>query len=448
MKINLKKSKLKAVLCLMLALICVIGTVAPMSVFAEKSLEDLQDEYNKIEEEIKENQNNLDEVQGEIKDNKGKLNKLESEIDDINKQVNNLKDRIDILNGDINSLNTDIKTLSDEIVETNNMISEVEAQIVASEELMAETKNQLLMRLRESYMAGGGSNLEILFGSDDLSSFLSRKEMVERISKKEEKLIEDLVAEISNLNSLEEQLVKDKAALEAKKEELQSDIETLAARQEDLEKSKDTQEAKKQEVADKYEAVEDIIDELDKESDEYKAAIKLQQEEREKIAEQIDEYIRQHGSTQGDKPDEEYNNDGKMLWPVPGSTRITAYYPAYSDGSPHKGIDIVRTDVTTKGSPFRAAQGGEVIIAKNDGNWNYGFGNYCVIDHGDGTQTLYAHAKTLYVSVGDVVQKGENIGAIGDTGNVTGPHLHFEVRVKKKDGSVSRVQPLDYVSKP
>ena len=88
------------------------------------------------------------------------------------------------------------------------------------------------------------------------------------------------------------------------------------------------------------------------------------------------------------------------------------------------------------------------MAGANDGNWNYGFGNYCVIDHGDGTQTLYAHAKTLYVSKGDVVQKGEKIGAIGETGNTTGPHLHFEVRIKKSDGSVSRVQPLDYVSKP
>ena len=62
--------------------------------------------------------------------------------------------------------------------------------------------------------------------------------------------------------------------------------------------------------------------------------------------------------------------------------------------------------------------------------------------------TLYAHAQKLQVKVGDVVQKGQQIGLIGDTGNTTGPHLHFEVRINKADGSVSRVNPLNYVSKP
>ncbi len=137
-----------------------------------------------------------------------------------------------------------------------------------------------------------------------------------------------------------------------------------------------------------------------------------------------------------------------MIWPVPGSTRMTAGYPTYPSGGKHLGIDIVRTDVTTLGSPFRAAQGGEVILAYNDGNWNQGFGNYCIIDHGDGKMTLYAHAKRLNVSKGDVVQKGDTIGQIGDTGNTTGPHLHFEVRIKRSDGSISRVDPLDYVSEP
>ena len=50
--------------------------------------------------------------------------------------------------------------------------------------------------------------------------------------------------------------------------------------------------------------------------------------------------------------------------------------------------------------------------------------------------------------MGDVVQKGETIGYIGDTGNTTGPHLHFEVRIKNSNGEVSRVNPLNYVSKP
>lgn len=447
MKTKKANSKFKSVLCLVLALLCMVCSVAPISVYADV-VGDLEDQRNELDEEIKENEEKLDKVEGEINKNESKLDKIKNEINDIDSELSKLEDKIDSLNSDIKSLNTDIETLSSDIVEIDKLIGEIEKQIADSETLMADTKEQLLNRLRENYMAGGGSKLEILFSASDLTSFLERQELVAQMSNNDTALINEMAAKVGELNSLQVQLSKQKADLEIKKEELKGDMQLLADRQSDLEDTKLTQEDKKSEAMDKHEELKDVIAELDKDSEEYKAEIARQKKERAEIDRQIDEYIKQHGSTQGDTPDKDYNNDGKMLWPVPGSTRLTATYPSYSNGDPHHGIDIVRTDVTTKGSPFRAAQGGKVIIAKNDGNWNYGFGNYCVIDHGDGKQTLYAHAQTLYVSEGDVVQKGEHIGAIGSTGNSTGPHLHFEVRIKRANGNVSRVQPLDYVSKP
>jgi murein DD-endopeptidase MepM/ murein hydrolase activator NlpD len=271
---------------------------------------------------------------------------------------------------------------------------------------------------------------------------------VTRVSEKDAKLIADLSGSIVELNSLNNELEAKKTELEAKEEELNTQMTSLSEKQESLEANKDVQENKKSDVTDKQNEVKYLLEDLDKDSDAYKAAIARKEKERAALEAQIEAAIKDNGSNEGDTPDEDYNNDGKMLWPVPGETRLTATYPSYSDGTAHWGIDIVRTDVTTKGSPFRAAQGGKVIAAYNDGNWNYGFGNYCIIDHGDGKHTLYAHAQTLYVSEGDVVQKGQQIGLIGDTGNTTGPHLHFEVRIKKSDGSVSRVNPLNYVSKP
>lgn len=443
-KIN---NRLKSVLCLVVALVCLVCSFAPVSVYADV-VGDLEDQRNELDEEIKENEEKLDQVEGEINKNESKLDKIKSEISDIDDELSELEDKIDELNGDISSLNTDIETLTADIVAIDALIADIEAQIQDSEELMADTKEQLLNRLRENYMAGGGSKLEILFAATDVTSFLERQELIAQMSNNDTVLINEMAAKVGELNSLQAQLGEQKTELESKKEDLKNDIQQLADRQTDLEDTKSTQEDKKSEAMDKHEELKGVIAELDKDSEEYKAEIARQKKERDQIDKQIDEYIRQHGSSQGDTPDEDYNNDGKMLWPVPGSTRMTAGYPAYSNGDRHMGIDIVRTDVTTKGSPFRAAQGGKVIIAKNDGAWNYGFGNYCVIDHGDGKQTLYAHAQTLYVSVGDVVQKGEHIGAIGSTGNSTGPHLHFEVRIKKANGDVSRVQPLDYVSKP
>ncbi len=82
------------------------------------------------------------------------------------------------------------------------------------------------------------------------------------------------------------------------------------------------------------------------------------------------------------------------------------------------------------GSPIFAAAGGTVIVSRV-GGWNGGYGNYVVIDHGNGVQTLYAHMTTDMVSVGQSVAKGEQIGSVGKTGEATGYHLHFEVRGAK-----------------
>ena len=82
---------------------------------------------------------------------------------------------------------------------------------------------------------------------------------------------------------------------------------------------------------------------------------------------------------------------------------------------------------TPEGSSIYAAADGKVIIAKT-GGYNGGYGNYVVIQHGNGTQTLYAHMETVIATVGEEVTQGEVIGKVGMTGLATGPHVHFEVR--------------------
>jgi len=87
----------------------------------------------------------------------------------------------------------------------------------------------------------------------------------------------------------------------------------------------------------------------------------------------------------------------------------------------HAGIDVA----VSSGTPIRACRSGTVMIA----GWQGGYGNTVVIDHGGGMATLYAHQSSVAVSVGEQVLAGEVIGYVGSTGNSTGPHLHFEVRI-------------------
>lgn len=103
--------------------------------------------------------------------------------------------------------------------------------------------------------------------------------------------------------------------------------------------------------------------------------------------------------------------------PVPGAILTQALHG-------WNGIDLG----AARGTPVYAAADGVVIISRSNGGWNGGFGNYIVITHDNGSQTLYSHLRSAITSFGQGVSRGQLIGYVGATGRTTGPHLHFEVR--------------------
>jgi LysM repeat protein len=118
----------------------------------------------------------------------------------------------------------------------------------------------------------------------------------------------------------------------------------------------------------------------------------------------------------GPVPDSAIKGSGTLGWPAAGSITQTFW-------GGHRAIDIgART-----GTPVTSSDAGYVIASKT-GGWNNGYGNMVMIDHGNGYVTLYAHLNSIYVRQGENVSKGQQIGTVGNTGNSTGPHLHFEVR--------------------
>ena len=129
---------------------------------------------------------------------------------------------------------------------------------------------------------------------------------------------------------------------------------------------------------------------------------------------------------------------GEFMWPAPGISRTTSEYgyrihPIFKKKKLHTGLDIGCPTNTT----VVASNAGTVIKA----GWNNSYGYMVMIDHGGGIVTLYAHNSSLLVKTGDVVAKGQAVAKSGSTGNSTGPHLHFEVRVNGQ-----YVNPRDYVS--
>ncbi len=129
------------------------------------------------------------------------------------------------------------------------------------------------------------------------------------------------------------------------------------------------------------------------------------------------------------------SSSGSFSWPMPFTHNITSYY-GERWGRLHSGVDI--SDGGIYGQPISASDSGTVIFAGND---NSGYGNYVIIDHGNGYKTLYGHCSSLAVSAGQSVSKGDTVGYVGSTGNSTGPHLHFEVRYGD-----NRLDPMQFVS--
>lgn len=124
----------------------------------------------------------------------------------------------------------------------------------------------------------------------------------------------------------------------------------------------------------------------------------------------------------------------EYLWPVPFTKNITSGFgPRW--GSFHQGIDISAAGV--KGTKIVASKAGTIKVAKIG---NTGYGNHIIISHDDGTETLYGHCESLCTSVGKRVNQGDEIAYVGSTGQSTGPHLHFEIRINGK-----QVDPTKYV---
>lgn len=132
----------------------------------------------------------------------------------------------------------------------------------------------------------------------------------------------------------------------------------------------------------------------------------------------------------GTKPLPKTAATGELMMPVPGA-QISSYF-GWRWGRNHDGLDLA----ISQGTPIYAADGGTCTFA----DWYFGYGMYMTIDHGNGMVTHYAHCSAFYVKPGDKVYKGQAIAAVGNTGNSTGPHCHFEVYV---NGVLQ--DPMDYL---
>jgi murein DD-endopeptidase MepM/ murein hydrolase activator NlpD len=426
------KKGLRSLLCICLALGIFLLGPGRMPYARASTIEDLQDQYNQLDQQIAANKKKLSAIASDMADQQAYIDALNEQVEALQKQAEVLQERIALLNSDISSLNRQIESLNTKITQTQQKADDQQKQV-------EETFELLKKRMRALYMSGGGTQLEFLLEAGDFETFLTRTELLRGVAKHDTELADRLSEEVASFNKLIRSMEADKASL-------QEQQKTLVARQRDVTASAQQLSAKEDEVNENVQKTNAYIRQLDKNSAAYQTQMKKLQADRDAIDAQIAAYIREHasssggsngGSSSGGSSSGGQNTTSKyLLWPLPGYHYITSYFgPRDLAGyNYHYGIDISGSGVY--GHDIVAAESGTVLLAQTDKSW----GKFILIDHGNGMLTRYAHCSKLLVSQGDRVKRGQVIAKVGDTGNVTGPHLHFEVYEGDK-----RYNPLNYL---
>lgn len=304
----------------------------------------------------------------------------ESKLKEIQQNKNDVKQEMHQTQQVLKEQKKKVDALERQVGQLNDQITEHQQRLQENQKLLEKQRKQFENVLVRMYQKGEHRYINLLFSANSFSEFLARLEML-RIWVKSEKMILDQYAQT------QQNIEKEMAEIQKKKKEL----DPILA------------EAKVE------------LDQYTKLYNQQKTKLSQLEHEEHLTQEQINRKnqvvrLAHAGGNYG---------TGKLLWPQPGG-RITSEF-GWRNGRMHEGIDIANSI----GAPILAADSGVVVLTKSDPG---GYGYYVVIDHGNGLKTLYAHMypSTVKVRVGQKVIKGQRIASVGDSGNASGAHLHFE----------------------
>ena len=380
-----------------------------------------------------ENNNKIDEA-------KEKKEEIANEKSETMKTVENLISKISDAETEVDDLNDKVKNLQTQISNKEKDIQQMEAEYTKQEELLDT-------RIVAIYERSQTSFLDVVLNASSMTDALSKYYAASELFESDKELIQstkDQKAKIEN----------EKTELENNKKDLDSSLAKQKTKVNELQSLK----SEKQSYADKLtqdeKAVQKEIEELQADNKQIEADVKAAEK---KFAAQIAELEKQNASNNGKNNSNKNNNStsggnissgsGYFMRPISGgSISANGYYP--SSGKFHGAIDYAVSPGTTV---MAAADG--VVMSTADLTSSYG--TNVVIRHANGTQTYYGHGTrgSICVRPGQIVKKGEKIMLSGSTGNSSGPHLHFEVRVSPYSykysatayGQDSRVDPNRYM---
>ena len=383
----MKKTRKLRIVCAALAVFVTVAALLP-GISGTDALAVSQSQIDALEEQ-------RDALRAEREEMQAGIDELESQQADVLQQKAALDAQNEVYRQEIELIEEQV-SLYTQLVEQKRQEVELATQ-AESEQLATYRRHVRAMEANARY-----TDLSIVFGSRSLGEVMSNLDMIGEIMEADQRSYEQYTAAreqseqiqaeyetmLTELDSRQSELETEKAALEVQIDEATQMIV-------DLEAQLETDRAAYEEQLAKEAALEADIQEM------------IAELERQEAANSI-------------------VSTGTYIWPLPGYRPGSAYgwriHPIWGDRRFHAGEDIG----APSGTSILAADSGIATVIPDNGN---GYGNYIIINHGGGRTTLYAHMSGFAVSNGATVTQGQTIGYVGSTGNSTGPHLHFEVRV-------------------
>lgn len=363
-------------------------------------------------------QNDIQAIKNQLSSVTARKEEAEAQLAAIRGDLSRAQEQVELVQGQVLLTEQQVSAGRELLAQYDAQIEEKQQEIAGLEEKEARQMEEFYQQVRWMEETGETSIFSVLFQAGSFADLLEYAMLVGDIMDYSDRIVKELQATQAELGEAREAL----QASRDQQAQVQRELETNLVALED-------QRAEARAVLAQIAASES-------EYAQKAAQLAAEEAEAEQSLKEAEErwaaQIAANGAT------------GDWYWPVPGYYTITSFFgwrDLYDSADNHTGTDIG----VPQGVEIHAAQAGVVTLSR----YNSSYGNYCIINHGNGYATLYAHQMQLpLVKVGDTVSKGQAIGYVGNTGNSFGAHLHFELRVNGVRDDVLKLYPgLNYIDR-
>ena len=358
--------------------------------------------------------NELSDIQAQKKEAEAKLAAIRNDLSRAEEQVELIQNQVLLCEQEVNASQAMLDEYDSQIVQKEQEILELEAQ-------EAEQREEFYRQVRWMEETGSVSYLSILFQASSFSQLLDYAMLITDIMEYSNDII-------TRLESTEKEL-------DMARQAIQADRDAQAVVQQDLEDRQVELEAKRADA-------QALMNQIAASESEYAAEAKELADSEAKVNQELKDAEKKYAAQIAALQAKSNLTTGSWYWPLPNQYKISSLFGSRADPITGRADNHTGTDIPApRGTPIYAAKDG-VVTTVNSNPYASTYGIYCIINHGGGYSTLYAHQnQTPVVSEGESVTKGQLIGYVGTTGRSTGYHLHFELRVNGVRGDVLKLYP-------